>query len=44
MTFTNTIKTNRFWQECQRFDRAQNKHEMIETDRTPQAGGTKETL
>lgn len=35
--------TNRFWQECQRFDRAQNKHE-IKTDRTPQAGGTKETL
>lgn len=32
-------KTNRFWQECQRFDFAQtnDKHE-IQTDPSPQAG------
>jgi hypothetical protein len=35
-------KTNRFWQECQRFDFAQKnemKHE-IQTDPSPQAGGS----
>lgn len=44
MNFIHTIKTNRFWQECQRFDRAQNKHEMIETDQPPQVGGSTETM
>lgn len=42
MSFTTTIiNKNRFWQECQRFDRAQvnemnHKHEIIDT-RGPQA-------
>lgn len=41
MTSFNMIIKNRFWQQCQRFDRVENmKHEITETDRTPQVGGS----
>lgn len=33
-------KTNRFWQQCQRFDFAQRNEHEIKTDRLPQAGGS----
>lgn len=44
MNFNSMIIKNRFWQECQRFDRAQNNHEMIDTKQTPQVEDTTETL
>lgn len=43
MNAIRTNKTNRFWQQCQRFVCArvnEMKHEQIETDTTPQAGGS----
>jgi len=39
MNFRTTIKTNRFWQQCQMMVDVRKNHERIETDHPPQAGG-----
>jgi hypothetical protein len=41
-TVSNIRNTNRFWQQCQRFDIAQRneRHENIKTNASPQVGGS----